>query len=55
MLTYVCFQRLNFFFLKVGFPNQQFYIGNCKTFRRDRNKYVRGLLFYINAGADAAF
>ena len=30
------------------FPNQQFSISNYKTSRRDINKHVGGLLFYIN-------
>ena len=31
-----------------SFPNQQFSIRNYETFRRDRNKHIGGLLFYIN-------
>ena len=31
-----------------SFPNQEFYISNYKTFRRDRKKHGGGLLFYIN-------
>ena len=31
-----------------SFPNLQFNISNYKTFRRDRNKHGRGLLFCIN-------
>ena len=31
-----------------SFPNIQFNISNYKTFRRDRNKHGRGLLFCIN-------
>ena len=30
------------------FPNQQFKISGYKTFRRDRNKYGGGIMFYIN-------
>ena len=31
-----------------SFPNQRFSIRNYETFRRDRNKHIGGLLFYIN-------
>ena len=31
-----------------SFPNLQFNISSYKTFRRDRNKHGRGLLFCIN-------
>ena len=31
-----------------SFPNQQFSIDGCKTYRRDRNNFSGGLLFYVN-------
>ena len=30
------------------FPNQQFKISGYKMFRRDRNKYGGGIMFYVN-------
>ena len=35
---------------KIGlsFPNQQFPIDGYKTYRRDRNNFGGGLLFYVN-------
>ena len=32
----------------ISFPNQQFSIDGYKTYRRDRNNFGGGLLFYAN-------
>ena len=31
-----------------SFPSQQFAIDNYKIFRRDRNRFGGGLMFYVN-------
>ena len=36
--------------LDASFPNNQFKINGYKCFRRDRNKYGGGLMFYISEG-----
>ena len=31
-----------------SFPDKQFRLNNCKTFRKDRNWYGGGIMFYVN-------